>query len=34
MGNSIEKKVSSIKKKFGSHEHAHDIKDNTIGIEF
>jgi predicted RNA-binding Zn-ribbon protein involved in translation (DUF1610 family) len=35
MGNSVEKKVNSLKKKFASNEH-HDspIKDNTIGIEF
>lgn len=34
MGNSIEKKVSSVKKKFAQNEHTHGIKDNTIGIEF
>lgn len=34
MGNSMEKKIGSIKKKFGTNEHHSSlIKDNTIGIE-
>ena len=37
MGNQIEKKVGSIKKKLQPDQHGHSqshIKDNTIGIEF
>ena len=38
MGNQIEKKYSSVKKKFGSSDpndqHSSPLKDNTIGIEF
>lgn len=32
MGNQIEKKVSTIKKKLGASEQNSPIKDNTIGI--
>ena len=37
MGNQIEKKVGSLKKKIGHDQHSHNashLKDNTIGIEF
>lgn len=39
MGNQIEKKTNSIKKKFGLADSPHSnspnhLKDNTIGIEF
>ena len=34
MGNQLEKKASTIKKKLGISEQNSPIKDNTIGIEF